>query len=113
MTEAAASFAGNLTDQPERRHTDGGIARAVFRVAVAGRREQEASYFHRDRLARPGRARRRVAVEGEPGGGRGLAAAAELDGRGWQRPVNHGGRGRGAGASLQWATTTTTRTRRG
>jgi single-stranded DNA-binding protein len=45
MTEAAVSFAGNLTDQPELRHTAGGIARAMFRVAVSGRREQEASFF--------------------------------------------------------------------
>jgi single-strand DNA-binding protein len=45
MTEASVSFAGNLTDQPELRHTEGGIARAVFRVAVSGRREQEASFF--------------------------------------------------------------------
>jgi primosomal replication protein N len=45
MTEAAVSFAGNLTDQPELRHTEAGIARAVFRVVVSGRREQEASLF--------------------------------------------------------------------
>jgi single-strand DNA-binding protein len=45
MTEAAVSFAGNLTDQPELRQTEGGIARATFRVAVSGRREQEASFF--------------------------------------------------------------------
>jgi single-stranded DNA-binding protein len=45
MTEAAVSFAGNLTDHPELRHTEGGIARATFRVAVSGRREQEASFF--------------------------------------------------------------------
>ena len=45
MTEAAISFAGNLTDQPELRHTEGGIARAVFRVAVSGRREQEGLFF--------------------------------------------------------------------
>jgi len=45
MTEAAVSFAGNLTDHPELRHTEGGIARAMFRVAVSGRREQEASFF--------------------------------------------------------------------
>jgi single-strand DNA-binding protein len=45
MTEAAVSFAGNLTDDPELRHTEGGIARAVFRVAVSRRREQEASFF--------------------------------------------------------------------
>jgi single-strand DNA-binding protein len=45
MTEAAVSFAGNLTDDPELRHTESGITRAVFRVAVSGRREQEASFF--------------------------------------------------------------------
>jgi single-strand DNA-binding protein len=45
MPEASVSFAGNLTDQPEVRSTEGGIARAVFRVAVSGRREQEASFF--------------------------------------------------------------------
>jgi single-strand DNA-binding protein len=46
MTEAAVSFAGNLTeDPPEVRYTDGGIARAMFRVAVSGRREQEPSFF--------------------------------------------------------------------
>ena len=41
MTEASVSFAGNLTDQPEVRSTDSGIARAMFRVAVSGQREQE------------------------------------------------------------------------
>src|SRR5215216_8128667 len=45
MTEAAVSLAGNLTDDPEVRSTEGGIARAIFRVAVSGRREQEASFF--------------------------------------------------------------------
>jgi len=45
MTEASVSFTGNLTDDPELRHTEGGIARAVFRVAVSGRREQEPSFF--------------------------------------------------------------------
>src|SRR5919198_3145719 len=45
MTEPSVSFAGNLTDQPELRHTEAGIARAMFRVAVSGRREQEASFF--------------------------------------------------------------------
>jgi single-strand DNA-binding protein len=45
MTEAAVSFAGNLTDDPEVRSTEGGIARAMFRVAVSGRREQEPSFF--------------------------------------------------------------------
>jgi hypothetical protein len=42
---AAVSFAGNLTEDPEVRYTDGGIARIMFRVAVSGRREQEASFF--------------------------------------------------------------------
>jgi single-strand DNA-binding protein len=45
MTEAAVSFAGNLTDDPEVRYTEGGIARARFRMAVSGRREQEPSFF--------------------------------------------------------------------
>jgi single-strand DNA-binding protein len=45
MTEASVSFAGNLTDDPEVRHTEGGIARAMFRVAVSGRRDLEASFF--------------------------------------------------------------------
>jgi single-strand DNA-binding protein len=45
MTEATVNFAGNLTDDPELRHTEGGIARTVFRVAVSGRREQEPSFF--------------------------------------------------------------------
>ncbi len=45
MSEAAVSFAGNLTDDPEVRYTEAGIARARFRVAVSGRRDQEASFF--------------------------------------------------------------------
>jgi len=43
MTEASVSFAGNLTGDPELRHTEGGIARAMFRMAVSRRRE-EASF---------------------------------------------------------------------
>jgi single-stranded DNA-binding protein len=45
MTEAAVSFAGNLTEHPEVRYTEAGIARAVFRVAVSRRRELEASFL--------------------------------------------------------------------
>jgi len=45
MTEASVSFAGNLTDHPEVRYTESGIARVMFRVAVSGRREQAASFF--------------------------------------------------------------------
>jgi single-stranded DNA-binding protein len=38
MTDAAVSFAGNLTDDPEVHYTEAGIVRAMFRVAVSGRR---------------------------------------------------------------------------
>jgi hypothetical protein len=41
----AISFAGNLTDDPELRHTEAGIARAMFRVAVSARKDQEALFF--------------------------------------------------------------------
>jgi len=49
MTEANVSFAGNLTDDPEVRYTEAGIARAMLRVAVSDRR----GYGHR---GGPGRA---------------------------------------------------------
>ena len=52
MTEASVSFAGNLTDHPELRHTEGGIARAMFRVAVSARRDGEPSLTARDGSAR-------------------------------------------------------------
>jgi single-strand DNA-binding protein len=45
MADASVSFAGNLTDDPEFRHTNGGITRATFRVAVSGRRDSEPSVF--------------------------------------------------------------------
>jgi arsenite methyltransferase len=45
MPDAQVSFAGNLTDDPELRHTEGGIARATLRVAVSGRRDGEPSFF--------------------------------------------------------------------
>jgi single-strand DNA-binding protein len=45
MTDASVSFAGNLTDDPEIRSTEAGIARAIFRVAVSGRQDQEPSFF--------------------------------------------------------------------
>jgi single-strand DNA-binding protein len=45
MPDASVSFAGNLTD-PEVRYTEGGIARATFRVAVSGRsRDSEPSFL--------------------------------------------------------------------
>ena len=45
MPDTTTAIVGNLTDNPEVRHSEGGIARATFRVAVSGRREQEASFF--------------------------------------------------------------------
>jgi single-strand DNA-binding protein len=109
MTEAALSFAGNLTDQPELRHTDSGIARAMFRVAVSGRREQEPSFFtvivwrdQAEHAAHPLTKGSRVVVMGrlqqrawtaEDGSARSVVevVAEEL------------------GPSLRWATATTTR----
>jgi single-stranded DNA-binding protein len=45
MTEASVSFAGNLTDDPELRHTEAGIARAMFRwrCRVGGSRRRRSS----------------------------------------------------------------------
>jgi single-strand DNA-binding protein len=112
MTEPSVSFAGNLTDDPELRHTEGGIARAIFRVAVSSRREQEASFFPvivwRDQAKHAARSLSkgsRVVVVGrlqqrswtaEDGGTRSVVevVADEL------------------GPSLRWATATTTRTTR-
>jgi single-stranded DNA-binding protein len=42
MTEPSVSFAGNLTNEPELRHTESGVARVMFRVAVVGRLQQRA-----------------------------------------------------------------------
>jgi hypothetical protein len=98
MTEAAVSFAGNLTDDPELRHTDGGIARATFGVAVSGQAGADSVVLHRHRVARPGRACRPVPGQGQPGRGRGPTPAAGLDRRGRQRPIHRRGAGRGAGA---------------
>jgi single-stranded DNA-binding protein len=75
----AISFAGNLTEDPEVRYTEAGIARATFLVAVSGRREQEAAFFTVI-VWRPSRARRAVAGQGQPGRGHGPAPAADLDG---------------------------------
>jgi single-strand DNA-binding protein len=112
MTEASVSFAGNLTDDPELRHTEGGIARAVFRVAVSGRREQEASFFTvvvwRDQAEH--------ASESLSKGSR-VVVVGRLQQRSW---IAEGGSARSTveviaeelGPSLRWATATTTRTTR-
>ena len=112
MTEAAVSFAGNLTDDPEVRHTESGIARAVFRVAVSGRREQEASFFTvivwRDQAEH--------AAQSLTKGSR-VVVLGRLQQRTW---TAEDGSARSTvevvaeelGASLRWATATTTRTTR-
>jgi single-stranded DNA-binding protein len=111
MTEASVSFAGNLTDDPELRHTEGGTARAMFRVAVSGRREQEPSFFTvvvwRDQAEHAAQS----LSKGSPGGGRGPAPAAQLDGGGGQRArstvevvAEELGPSRGVGAEPHWCT---------
>jgi single-strand DNA-binding protein len=45
MPDTSTSIVGNLTDDPEIRSTENGVTWARFRVAVSGRREQEASFF--------------------------------------------------------------------
>ena len=112
MTEAAVSFAGNLTDQPEVHYTEGGIARAMFRVADLGPPGAGGVVLHRGRVARPGLARRAVPGQGQPGGGRGSAPAAELDRRGWQRRSAVEVVAEELGSSLRWATAITTRATR-
>jgi single-strand DNA-binding protein len=112
MTEASVSFAGNLTDQPEVRHTEGGIARARFRVAVSGRREQEASFFTvvvwRDQAEH--------AAESLSKGSR-VVVVGRLQPRSWTAedgtaPPAVEVLAEELGASLRWATATTTRTTR-
>jgi single-strand DNA-binding protein len=112
MTEAAVSLAGNLTDDPEVRYTEGGIARARFRVAVSGRREQEASFFTvvvwRDQAEH--------AAESLSKGNR-VVVVGRLQQRAW---TAEDGSARSTvellaeelGPSLRWATATTTRTTR-
>jgi single-strand DNA-binding protein len=112
MTEASVSFAGNLTDQPEVRYTDSGVARAMFRVAVSGRREQEASFFTvivwRDQAEH--------ADESLTKGSR-VVVVGRLQQRSW---TAEDGNARSTvevmaeelGPSLRWATATTTRATR-
>jgi single-strand DNA-binding protein len=112
MAEASVSFAGNLTDDPELRQTDSGIARAVFRVAVSGRREQEASFFTvvvwRDQAEH--------AAESLSRGSR-VVVLGRLQHRSW---TAEDGSARSVvevvaaelGPSLRWATATTTRATR-
>jgi single-strand DNA-binding protein len=112
MTEASVGFAGNLTDDPEVRYTEGGITRAVFRVAVSGRREQEPSFFTvivwRDQAEH--------AAESLAKGSR-VVVLGRLQQRAW---TAEDGTARSTvevvadelGPSLRWATATTTRATR-
>jgi single-strand DNA-binding protein len=112
MTEASVSFAGNLTDDPQLRHTEGGIARAMFRVAVSGRREQEPSFLTvvvwRDQAEHAAQALSK---------GSRVVVVGRLQQRSW---TAEDGSARSTvevlaeelGPSLRWATATPTRTTR-
>ena len=112
MTEPSVRFAGNLTD-PEVRYTEGGIARAMFRVAVSGRREQEASFFTvvvwRDQAEH--------VAESLTKGSR-VVVLGRLQQRSWRTAEDSSMRSTvevladELGPSLRWATATTTRTTR-
>ena len=113
MTEASVSFAGNLTDDPELRHTEGGIARATFRVAVSGRtRDSEPSFFTvvvwRDQAEH--------AAESLSKGSR-VVVVGRLQQRTWTAEDGSARQvvevvAEELGPSLRWATATTTRTTR-
>jgi single-strand DNA-binding protein len=112
MTEASVSFAGNLTDDPEVRYTEAGIARTMFRVAVSGRRGQEASFFTvvvwRDQAEHAAQSLSR---------GSRVVVVGRLQQRSW---AADDGSARSVvevvaeelGPSLRWATATTTRATR-
>ena len=112
MPDTTTAIVGNLTDQPEGRSTEGGIVRAMFRVAVSGRREQEASFFTvvvwRDQAEH--------AAESLAKGSR-IVVLGRLQQRSW---TAEDGSARSAvevvaeelGPSLRWATATTTRATR-
>ena len=112
MTEPSVSFAGNLTDDPELRHTESGIARARFRVAISGRREQEASFFTvvvwRDQAEH--------AAESLSKGSR-VVVVGRLQQRAWTAEDGSARSGvevvaEELGPSLRWATATTTKATR-
>jgi len=108
MTEPSVSFAANLTDDPEVHYTEGGIARAVFRVAVSGRRDQEPSFFTvivwRDQAEQ--------AAESLAKGSR-VVVVGRLQQRTWTAEDGSARStvevvGEELGPSLRWATATTT-----
>jgi single-strand DNA-binding protein len=104
--------AGNLTDDPEVRYTEAGIVRAMFRVAVSGRREQEPSFF----TVIVWRDQAQHSAESLSKGSR-VVVVGRLQQRSW---TAEDGSARSVvevmaeelGPSLRWATATTTRTTR-
>src|SRR5215207_2570570 len=112
VCERQPDLCRHLSDQPELRHTEGGIARAMFRVAVSGRREQEPSFFTvvvwRDQAEH--------AAQSLSKGSR-VVVVGRLQQRSW---TAEDGSARAVvevvaeelGPSLRWATATTTRTTR-
>ena len=112
MPDTTTAIVGNLTDDPEVRYTQDGIARAVFRVAVSGRREQEASFFTvivwRDQAEH--------AAQSLAKGSR-VVVVGRLQQRSWTAEDGSAHSvvevvAEELGASLRWATATTTRTTR-
>jgi single-strand DNA-binding protein len=112
MPDTTTSVVGNLTEDPEVRYTEGGIARARFRVAVSGQREREASFF----TVIVWRDQAKHAAESLSRGSR-VVVVGRLQQRSW---TAEGGSARSVvevvaeelGPSLRWATATTTRTTR-
>jgi single-strand DNA-binding protein len=112
MTEPSVSFVGNLTDDPEVHYTDSSIARAMFRVAVSGRREQEPSFF----TVIVWRDQAQHAAQSLTKGSR-VVVVGRLQQRAW---TAEDGSARSVvevvaeelGPSLRWATAMTTRTTR-
>jgi single-strand DNA-binding protein len=112
MPDPTTAIVGNLTDDPEVRYTQDGIARAMFRVAVSGRREQEASFFTvivwRDQAEHASKSLSR---------GSRVVVVGRLQQRTWT--AEDGGArstvevlAEELGPSLRWATATTTRATR-
>jgi single-strand DNA-binding protein len=109
MPDTTTIVVGNLTDDPEVRYTEGGIARARFRVALSGRREQEASFFTvvvwRDQAEHAGKSLSK---------GSRVVVVGRLQQRSW---TAEDGSARSVvevvaeelGPSLRWVTATTTR----
>jgi single-strand DNA-binding protein len=107
--DRSSRFAGNLTNDPEVRYTESGIARAMFRVAVSGRREQEASFFTvivwRDQAEH---------AAGSLAKGSRVVVLGRLQQRAWTAEDGSARATREVvaeelGPSLRWATATTTR----